>query len=100
MVAKWATGAKVVKAFNTVGFNIMADPRFEGGRTAMFYCGDDAKAKSTVAGLINELGFEALDAGPLTQARLLEPFALLWISLALQYGYGREIAFQLLRRKN
>lgn len=100
MVAKWATGAKVVKAFNTVGFNIMANPRFEGGRTAMFYCGDDAKAKSTVAGLINELGFEALDAGPLTQARLLEPFALLWISLALQYGYGREIAFQLLRRKN
>ena len=100
MVAQWATGAKVVKAFNTVGFNIMADPRFEGGRTAMFYCGDDAKAKSTVAGLINELGFEALDAGPLTQARLLEPFALLWISVALQYGYGREIAFQLLRRKN
>jgi hypothetical protein len=44
--------------------------------------------------------FEALDAGPLTQARVLEPFALLWISLALQYGYGREISFQLLRRKN
>lgn len=72
----------------------------QGGRAAMFYCGDDARAKSTAAGLINELGFEALDAGPLTQARVLEPFALLWISLALQYGYGREIAFQLLRRKN
>ena len=100
MVARWAAGAKVVKAFNTVGSNIMADPRFDGGRAAMFYCGDDATAKSTVAGLINELGFEALDAGPLTQARVLEPFALLWISLALQYGYGREIAFQLLRRKN
>ena len=100
MVAKWAAGARVVKAFNTVGFNIMADPRFEGGRAAMFYCGDDAKAKSAVAGLINELGFEALDAGPLTQSRLLEPFCLLWISLALQYGYGREIGFHLLRRKN
>jgi predicted dinucleotide-binding enzyme len=100
VVAKWAAGARVVKAFNTVGFNIMADPRFDRGRAAMFYCGEDAKAKDTVASLISELGFEALDAGPVTQARLLEPHALLWISLALQNGYGLEIAFQLLRRKN
>jgi predicted dinucleotide-binding enzyme len=38
------------------------------------------------------------DAGPLTQARLIEPFALLWISMALKYGYGRDIAFKLLPR--
>jgi len=56
---------EVVKASNTVDFNIMADPRFEGGRAAMFYWGDDATA--AVASLISELGFEALDAGPLTQ---------------------------------
>ena len=50
------------------------------------------------AGLAADLGFDPLDAGPLKQARLLEPFAMLWISLALQYGYGREIAFQFMRR--
>jgi predicted dinucleotide-binding enzyme len=65
-----------VKAFNTLGFNIMADQRLEGGRATMFYSDDDAQAKSGVASLISELGFEALDSGPLTQARLLEPFAL------------------------
>ena len=92
-VAEWARGAKVVKAFNTVGANIMADPTFGGGHVALFYCGDDTGAKKIVAGLIGELGFEALDAGPLTQARVLEPFALLWISLALKYGFGRDIAF-------
>jgi len=97
-VANWAKGAKVVKAFNTVGANIMADPTFPHGQVAMFFCGDDPQAKQTVASLIRELGFGALDAGPLTQARVLEPFALLWISLALKYGYTREIAFQLLRR--
>jgi predicted dinucleotide-binding enzyme len=58
------------------------------------------QAKAAVATLISELGFEALDAGSLKQARLLEPFALFWISLALQNAYGREIAFQLLRRKS
>jgi 8-hydroxy-5-deazaflavin:NADPH oxidoreductase len=97
-VAQWARGARVVKALNTVGYNIMENPTFSGGRVAMFYCGDDAAAKKTVAALVEELGFEALDAGPLTQARLLEPFALLWITMALKYGYGREIGFELLRR--
>jgi len=98
-VAQWAPRAKIVKAINTVGFNIMADPDFGPGKTvAMFYCGDDRDAKRTVHQLIAELGFEALDAGPLNQARLLEPFAMLWISLAYPAGYGREIAFQFLRR--
>lgn len=84
MVAGWAPGARVVKVFNTTGFNVMADPRFEGGPPAMFYCGDDAGAKSAAHQLAEEAGFEALDAGPLTQARLLEPYALLWITLAMK----------------
>jgi len=97
-VAGWARGAKVVKACNTVGFNIMANPAFGGGPPAMLYCGDDATAKQIVKPLMEELGFEAIDAGPLSQARLLEPFALLWISLAYAQGLGREIGFKLLRR--
>ena len=97
-IARSAPGAKVVKAFNTVGFNIMENPNFESGPVVMFYCGDDSGAKQKVAGLISELGFNAVDAGPLTQARVLEPFALLWVSLAYQAGQGRDIAFEFLRR--
>lgn len=99
-VAGWAPGARVVKAFNTVGFNVMANPVFNGAHAVLFYCGDDAPAKAQVAQLATELGFDARDAGPLTQARLLEPFALLWISLAMVHGYGREIGFQFLKREN
>jgi 8-hydroxy-5-deazaflavin:NADPH oxidoreductase len=97
-VAAWARNARVVKAFNTVGFNIMENPGFGGDRAVMFYCGDDSAAKAQVKQLAGELGFEPVDAGPLRQARVLEPFAMLWISLALQYGVGREMAFKLLRR--
>jgi len=97
-VAGWARGAKVVKAFNTIGNNIMANTAFGSDHPALFYCGDEAAAKEAVKQLATDLGFEALDAGPLTQARLLEPFALLWISLAFQQGWGREFAFQVLRR--
>ncbi len=97
-VAAWAKGAKIVKAFNTVGSNVMEQTSFEAERPVMFYCSDHDGAKQTAHILAEELGFEAVDAGPLTQARLLEPFALLWISLALVQGLGRDIAFKLLRR--
>ena len=97
-VASWARGAKVVKAFNTVGSNIMENPVFGQDKPVLFFCGDDASAKGKVKQLADEVGFEGVDAGPLTQARLLEPLALLWISLAFKAGLGREIAFKLLRR--
>jgi 8-hydroxy-5-deazaflavin:NADPH oxidoreductase len=79
-----APGAKVVKAFNTIGANIMADPNFNGRSALLLCCGHDADAKASVARPATELGFEAQDAGPLRQARVLEPLALLWVSLA--YG--------------
>ena len=55
-------------------------------------------ARGTVKQLAGELGFKGVDAGALTQARVREPFALLWISLAFKAGLGRELDFKLLRR--
>lgn len=98
LVAQWAAGAKVVKAFNTIGNNIMADPNLNGHAALLLYCGDDEGAKKIVHTLATELGFDAVDAGPLTQARLLEPMAMLWVSLAFTRGYGREFAFKIIRR--
>jgi predicted dinucleotide-binding enzyme len=98
-VAKWARGAKIFKAFNTTGFNIMADPVIDGTRTVMFVCGDDAEAEPTVLQLATDVGFDAVDAGKLAQARLLEPWALLWISLAFKGAVGRDFGFALLRRQ-
>lgn len=97
-VASWASGAQVVKAFNSIGFNVMKNPKFAEGSALLFYCGDDAEVKRIVHQLASELGFDARDAGPLKQARTLEPMALLWISLAYQQGYGRDFAFQLMKR--
>lgn len=97
-VAAWAKGARVVKAFNTTGAGNMADSRYAGGRLAMCIAGDDAAAKKSVSQLAADLGFDAIDAGPLKNARLLEPFAMLWIYLAVKQGMGPNIAFQLMRR--
>ena len=98
-VASWLPGARVVKTFNQVGAEMMmAGDRFE-TRPVMFLAGDDDAAKSTVAQLVGELGFEALDAGALKQARILEPFAMVWINQALFRGLGRNWAFGVIRPK-
>ena len=97
-VAQWAQGAKVFKAFNQTGFNIMASPDFGGQRAVMFVCGDDDAHKPTVLKLVSDVGFEAIDAGGLVHARLLEPYAMLWIHLANARGLGRDFAFAVLRR--
>jgi NADPH-dependent F420 reductase len=96
-IAAATKGARVVKAFNTAGFEVFAEPRFGGETASLFLCGDDGRAKDTVAGLARELGMEPVDCGRLAQARRLEELALLWISLAAQ-GQGRAHAFRLLRR--
>jgi NADPH-dependent F420 reductase len=97
LVASWCPGARVVKAFNTIGYAVMANPVVNGEPVVMFYCGDDAEAKKVVAQLATDLGFNAVDAGPLTQARLLEPLALLWISLAFKQGFGFHWGFKVLK---
>jgi 8-hydroxy-5-deazaflavin:NADPH oxidoreductase len=97
-IARWLPKAKVCKAFNQTGADNMADPVLEGRRSVMFVCGDDAQAKKVVLSLVDAVGFEAVDAGPLMVARLLESLAMLWIHLAIKGGLGRGFAFGLLRR--
>ena len=97
-IAHTLPGAHVVKAFNTVGFNIMHDPEFPDGKPSMLIAGDDASAKATVSELANGIGFQAEDAGPITQSGLLENLAWLWITMAVKFGHGREIAFRLQKR--
>jgi predicted dinucleotide-binding enzyme len=63
----------------------------------MFVAGDEATGKEVVLDLVSALGFEAIDAGELTVARLLEPFAMLWIHLMARRNLGRDFAFSLLR---
>ena len=97
-VQAWALDAKVVKIFNSTGYDNMADTTYAQGKPAMVYCGNDAAAKVTAASLAADLGFEPLDLGALDSARYLEPYALVWIKLALAQKLGRNIAFTLMRR--
>lgn len=97
-VAEWASSAKVFKTFNQTGWENMENPIYDGKASAMLVCGDDDEAKKTVLQLVSDIGFEAVDAGKLEVARLIEPFGMTWIHLAMKQGLGRDWALQIVRR--
>jgi len=75
VVADRLTGARVVKAFNTLPAAALAsDPHADGGRRVLFLSGDDASAKQEVAQLIERLGFVAIDLGDFEMGRRLQQF--------------------------
>jgi predicted dinucleotide-binding enzyme len=98
MLAQSIPGARVVKAFNTVGFGIMAEPTLEGRKSVLLVAGDDRSAVDVVCGLAAEMGFEPVCLGDLSTSRLQEEHALLWIHLAMRAGLGRDFGFSIIRR--
>jgi 8-hydroxy-5-deazaflavin:NADPH oxidoreductase len=100
-IAKLIPQARVIKAFNTIFADVMEPGKqtFSGHRGTGFYCGDDPEAKETVAQLINDAGFEPVDAGVLKNARYLEPMAQLNIQIAYGLEGGTDVAFRYMRRQ-
>jgi predicted dinucleotide-binding enzyme len=88
----WMPKARGVKTLNQVGAEIMARNAHLPQRPVQFVAGDDQAAKDMAIRLLADLGFEALDAGALRQARILEPLALVWINQAVARGKGRNWA--------
>jgi hypothetical protein len=91
-----APRARFVKAFNSVGNAFMIDPAFPGGRPTMFIAGNDAAAKSMVASLLEELGWEAADMGQAESARPIEALCQLWCAPGLLRNQWTH-AFKLLK---
>ena len=66
LVADLVPGARVVKAANTLGADVLgSDPRETGGHRVIFISGDEADAKADVAALFEDAGFAAIDLGDL-----------------------------------
>lgn len=70
--------AHLVKAFNSVGAPQMVNPKYAAGRPSMFICGNDAGAKKTVGGIVDQFGWEVEDMGSAASARAIEPLCMLW----------------------
>lgn len=89
--------ARVVKAFNTQFAQQMDSGRLGDLAMTVFVAGDDATAKSDVVDVAKAIGFDPVDAGPLANARLLEPLGYLNIQLGYVLGQGTAIGLKLIR---
>jgi 8-hydroxy-5-deazaflavin:NADPH oxidoreductase len=85
-IAKAVPGAEVVKGFNTVFAQVLADgPDFGNGqKVTVFVASDSPRAKKTATTLATSIGFVVVDAGGLKNARYLEPLG----GLNVYFGYG------------
>ncbi|MGD0831808.1 MAG: NAD(P)-binding domain-containing protein [Terracidiphilus sp.] len=71
-------GARLVKAFSSVGAPLMVNPKFKEGKPTMFICGDNELAKKSVRGILDQFDWETADMGKAEAARAIEPLAMLW----------------------
>ena len=90
--------AFIVKAFNGINAANLGQPEFSGETTQLFYCGNNEDARTTVAELIDDLGFVPICCGDLSNARYLEAMAMLWIQMAFVGEYGMNWSFKVIRR--
>jgi 8-hydroxy-5-deazaflavin:NADPH oxidoreductase len=75
VVAGQLSGARLVKAFNTLPAAVLAaDPSQAGGRRVLFISGNDAEADSKVTTLVEKLGFAPITLGKLAEGGLLQQF--------------------------
>ncbi|MCV2870273.1 NAD(P)-binding domain-containing protein [Defluviimonas sp. WL0002] len=96
-IAKLAPGASVVKAFNTIFAQHYGTGLKIGDRALQtFVASDDGAARDIVKTLASDIGLEPVDAGPLKNARYLEPLGFLNIQFGYVLGKGTAIAPQLL----
>lgn len=89
--------ANVVKAFSSIGLEVMPDPHYGDKTATMLIAGNDEKAKSEATNLAKEFGWDVEDMGSIDQAFLLEAFANLWVNYGLKNS-TRTHAFKLLKR--
>lgn len=94
---KKVPGAKVIKAFNTVFAGHMDTGRIKNEAITFFAAGDDGDAKATVLQLGRDIGFDAVDAGPLQNARWLETLGYFHIQLGYTLKMGTDVEFKLIR---
>jgi 8-hydroxy-5-deazaflavin:NADPH oxidoreductase len=85
-LAELLPGARVVKAFNTIGFENLTTAHSRSLPAVMFVAGDDVEAKQVALDLATEIGFLAEDAGPLANAKTLEGMVRVWLAIAQRHG--------------
>ena len=79
-MAQYLPGVRLVKAFNSLGARMLANPMRNGARIAVPIAGDDEEARDIVADLVRDTGLEPVIVGPLARAKEFDRGSPVWVS--------------------
>jgi predicted dinucleotide-binding enzyme len=97
LIQKWLPDSYVLKAFNSVGNNLMFRPKFEEGQPTMFICGNNSEAKNKVTQILKDFGWDVMDSGSIEASNALEGLCIIWCARGFLEGQWNH-AFKLLKK--
>jgi 8-hydroxy-5-deazaflavin:NADPH oxidoreductase len=91
-----APSAAIYRAFNSLGWEVFANPKFGSTSADMFYSGPDSAQRQVVESLIQDIGVRPIWVGDNDQVALVDGAGVLWTTLIRRGGWPRHIALKLL----
>ena len=79
-MAQYLPGVRLVKAFNSLGARMLANPMRNGARIGVPIAGDDEEARDIVADLVRDVGMDPVIVGPLARAKEFDRGSSVWVS--------------------
>jgi predicted dinucleotide-binding enzyme len=86
--------AQLYRAFNSLGWDVLANPVLGGVQADLFFCGPDGRGREAVEKLISDAGLRPIWVGGADQVDTVDGVLRLWT--VLSGARGRRIAFKLL----
>jgi predicted dinucleotide-binding enzyme len=98
VIARYVPSARAYRAFNTVGWENFADPKYGDVVGDLVFCGPDGDPRETVEQVIGATGLRPVYVGDGGKAGVVDGVAALWFALAFERGMGRGVGFKILTR--
>ena len=89
-----APDSKIYRAFNSLGWEVFAEPIIAGHTADMFYCGPDREPRNLIHKLIEEIGVNPIWVGENDRIHLVDNMGALWVNMVVQRGWKRHSAFK------
>ena len=94
VLREFAPEAKIYRAFNSLGWEVFANPVINGETADMFYSGPNGEMRSQIQSLIEAVGVNPIWAGDNDVIQLVDNMGALWVNMVRQHGWKRRSAFR------
>jgi hypothetical protein len=95
-----APTARLYRAFNSLGWEVFANPQIDGVIADMFYCGPDGPSRQQVEALIAEIGVHPIYIGDNDRVQIVDNLGALWVTLVFRLGYERQLALKIIQKSS